>query len=1127
MTIQEIHREFSGRLHAVRRRENRAALAGGVLLTASAATVLALLGVSIEAVFHLGSVPRTVLVMLIGAFTCGVAVRMVVLPLARLLGLARTATDEELADRVGRAFPGVQDRLVNLLQLADDAVATRHYSGPLIQAALERGRREFASFDFTSTVDFSAAKRWGFRAAVVALAAVAFCLFLPSTAFDSTYRLLHFSSSFIPPQPFRFEIDPGSREVVRGETVPVRIRLIGEQRSELVLMSRPLGQRTTEEQVLHPAADGVFHAEFSSLKITTTYSARAGDVTSGEYTLAVVERPVVTSLRLRLAFPAYAGIPPRELDENTGDVTALEGTRIAFHVQANKPLAGASLVFSDGTESPLTLAEHGASGTLAVGRSLRYHLLLRDAEGRTNADPIEYAIRAVPDAPPTAAIPVPGTNMDIAENTQVSLLVRITDDYGFSSLRLAYRLTQSRYEQPAAGYTYTQIPLPAGLRTEGQIAHLWPLTGLHLVPEDVVSYYVEVFDNDRIRGPKSGKSEVFTLRLPSLEEVFADVETGHEKSLEGMKDALDQAREARRELEELQQEMRKEQQKSSWEQQKKAEQMSSQYKEIQKKLDDVASTVDKMVQEMKENQVLSPQTLEKYQELQQLMQDLNSPEFAEALKKLQEQMQQTSPEEMRRALEQFSFSEEAFRKSIERTMNLLKRIQIEQKLDEVVKRTAELQKAQEEIARQTEQANPQDRDRLAELASQQKKLQEELDRLAKEMSDLSRKMDDFPGEMPTQDMEQAMQEMEQSDIDEQMAQSAADLQQQQPQSARQQQQKAMQGLGKMMQRLQQTQQNLQQNQQREVVNAMRRALQDLLALSRREEELKNQSRSLEPNSRAFRENAQEQMEVMRDLGRVTESMGRISQRTFGITPEMGKAIGDAMRGMDQAMQSLEQRNGGAAGDQQEGAMASLNAAANMVQGALGSMMQPGGQGMGMAGFMQRLQQMSGAQQGINQGTRNMGGMTPQRAAEMGRLAGEQGMVRKSLEQLAREAAGAGELSRMLGDLNRVAQEMREVQTDLAQGNVNPETLRKQDRILSRLLDSQRSTRERDYEKKRRAESGNTQARTSPGPLDPDGAGGRTLLQQDMLKAMEEGYAPDYQELIRKYFELLEQQPPRR
>jgi hypothetical protein len=132
-------------------------------------------------------------------------------------------------------------------------------------------------------------------------------------------------------------------------------------------------------------------------------------------------------------------------------------------------------------------------------------------------------------------------------------------------------------------------------------------------------------------------------------------------------------------------------------------------------------------------------------------------------------------------------------------------------------------------------------------------------------------------------------------------------------------------------------------------------------------------------------------------------------------------------------------------------------------------------------------------------------------------------VRKSLEQLAKEAAQAGDLSKILGDLNNVAQEMREVQTDLAQGNVNPETLRKQDRIVSRLLDSQRSARERDFEKRRKAESGTNVARRSPGAIDLSTQEGKSQLRQDMLKALEEGYSRDYEDLIRKYFELLEQE----
>jgi hypothetical protein len=112
---------------------------------------------------------------------------------------------------------------------------------------------------------------------------------------------------------------------------------------------------------------------------------------------------------------------------------------------------------------------------------------------------------------------------------------------------------------------------------------------------------------------------------------------------------------------------------------------------------------------------------------------------------------------------------------------------------------------------------------------------------------------------------------------------------------------------------------------------------------------------------------------------------------------------------------------------------------------------------------------------------------------------------------------------MLGDLNTLAREMQEVQTDLARGSVTNETMRKQERILSRLLDSQRSARERDFEQQRRAETGRSTARSLPPQSDPSSLEGTSRLRRDLLRALEEGYAPDYQELIRKYYEALERQ----
>ncbi|MBI3192945.1 MAG: hypothetical protein HYZ34_00600 [Ignavibacteriae bacterium] len=101
--------------------------------------------------------------------------------------------------------------------------------------------------------------------------------------------------------------------------------------------------------------------------------------------------------------------------------------------------------------------------------------------------------------------------------------------------------------------------------------------------------------------------------------------------------------------------------------------------------------------------------------------------------------------------------------------------------------------------------------------------------------------------------------------------------------------------------------------------------------------------------------------------------------------------------------------------------------------------------------------------------------------------------------------------------------MQEVQTDLEQGDVNPETLQKQERILSRLLDSQRSMREKDFEKRRRSEAGKNQQRQSPTDIDFTTQEGKNKLREELLKVLEGKYSKDYENLIRKYFEELEKE----
>jgi DNA repair exonuclease SbcCD ATPase subunit len=248
-------------------------------------------------------------------------------------------------------------------------------------------------------------------------------------------------------------------------------------------------------------------------------------------------------------------------------------------------------------------------------------------------------------------------------------------------------------------------------------------------------------------------------------------------------------------------------------------------------------------------------------------------------------------------------------------------------------------------------------------------------------------------------------------------------------------------------------------------------------------------------------------------------LSELSQKSFAVTPEMGKAIGEALARMNSAMRALDARNGAMASREQGQAMAALNRAAMQVQSALQAMMQGGGSGAGS--LMQQLQKMAGQQMSINMQTQQMGGMSQQQISEAARLAKEQAAIQKSLEELNREAQQSGEQQKLLGDLQRIAEEMKEVVKNLEQNDINPETIKKQERILSRLLDASKSVRERDFEKKRKAETGTQITRRSPKEIDLNSLEGKNQLHEELLKALEQGYSKDYQELIRKYFEELE------
>ncbi|HEY6437284.1 MAG TPA: hypothetical protein VIY47_11900, partial [Ignavibacteriaceae bacterium] len=225
------------------------------------------------------------------------------------------------------------------------------------------------------------------------------------------------------------------------------------------------------------------------------------------------------------------------------------------------------------------------------------------------------------------------------------------------------------------------------------------------------------------------------------------------------------------------------------------------------------------------------------------------------------------------------------------------------------------------------------------------------------------------------------------------------------------------------------------------------------------------------------------------------------------------------------VQAMKNRNGLLAVNQQEEAMKSLNESAMMMKNSMESMMQGGSQG-GMMSMMQQLQGLSGQQMNLNNMTQMLqqmqqGGMSPQQQSEMQRLGQQQQLIQKSLEQLNKEAKLSGQSSKLPSDLDNILNKMQEVITDMQGEKLNDELIQKQENILSKLLDAQRSLNERDYEKERESRTGENVSRNFPAELNFNSPNSLDKIRDALNKAVREGYSRDYENLIRKYYEILQ------
>ena len=1119
MSTKSYYKEITDKIDRLSKKEFESLLLIGIQLTIIGIFQLFIAFAFLEMLGSFSSTIRTLLFFFCLLISISLFAYLIIRPLIKYLNFFSRKNYFKYAKIIGDFFPFIKDDLLNALQLVELKSDSIHYSTELKDAAFQQIYYKTKSINFSDSINFERSKKlFKFFTGTVIIGTI-LLIFVPGLK-AASYRLVNFNKEFIPPAKFGFVIEPGDKEITKGQDINITASVIGPIPSYVSIGIKYTEQTDYDFKNLSADSSGLFAFRIPAVRSTFNYFIKAEEVESSLYTITVIDRPVIKNLDVTIIPPAYSKLPVINQKDN-GNITALTGSQVQHFISTTKEnLKNVKLVFSDSSEFPLKPEGRNAAGNFKIKKDVDYKIIITDKDGNQNDNPVIYSIKALPDEYPSIEMISPNKNVSLGQYDRLLLMVKVSDDYGFTKLILHYRLSSSHREKAQENFLSMEIPLSKTSKEE-DINYIWNLSQLNLAVDDVVSYYLEIFDNDYISGPKSSKTNTFTARIPSLDELFKDVDETQNTSEKKLNESLNDAQNLKEELEKLNQDLKQNKKDITWQEKERIEKALDKFDNLGKKIDDIKKDLANMQNDLQKNNLLSKETLQKYMELQKLFDEMSSDEMKKAMEKMQDLLQKLNRNQIQQAMQNMQFNEDAIKKSIKRTLQLLKRVQIEQKMDEIQKRTEELTKQLDDLKGQTNKNDLSNENQKQELTDKQKDVTEGLKNLDEKMNELQNKMSEFK-DMPNDLMEETMEDLQKQQNQELSKDAQQNLMNEQKQQAMQNQSMLSQNMQQLQQQMNNMQQHMQQQNQRQVFNDMMKVLDNLLTLSKDQEDLKNKSTDLSSNSTRFDENAEKQNNLERNMFKITSQLNELSKKTFAITPEMAKALGDAIRHMQQSTNALQNRNSYSSANEQGKAMGSLNEAATLMKSSMESMMNGGGSGGGMMSLMQQLQKLSQQQMNLNNLTQmlNQGSLTIQQQAELQRLAQQQELIRKSLDQLNEEAKKAGETKKLPADLDKILSEMQEVVTDMKTKRVNDDLIQKQERILSKLLDAQKSINERDFEKERESKSGENFAKQSPDELNLP-VKTKSQLTDELNRAVREGYTKDYENLIRKYYEALQ------
>ncbi|HPL02338.1 MAG TPA: hypothetical protein PLE59_02320 [Bacteroidales bacterium] len=1002
---------------------------------------------TIENLFWLNSTFRLILLILLIISLTTFFSYYIALPVLRYFGLLREKSYKDFALLLGN-YSNTDDKILSALELFELNELNKN---ELLLNELSRRSNELSKINIKNFLNIKEYYKW--IIGNISILAIFFTLSFtfPKQFINPLVRISNYNKIFPKDYGFRVNILNTNFYTESGKSFVLNFEITGDKiPKDIYILSN--GNQFIPKKTLNNRYEYIFE----NITENTIFQIIAEDWSSDKYEIKVYNKPNIYRLVANIIYPNYTKINNEQF-VNIFSYSVPRGTKIMFSFNVKD---ADSLIIVNGDKLNKYSVKNKLDYQIQILKNESIQIITKSIQSPLQ-DTTNIYITEIPDAYPQILVQVQKDTFSIMH---YYVSGSISDDYGFTKLLAIYKLT--RKDSTING------KIPINISNNDLIQNFnfdVDFSFLNLQPDDIIHFYLEIYDNDAMAGPKATKSREYEIKIPTKEEIQIEQSKQLQAANSKFSNIQKELNDIKNELKQLENQWKLER-KFNYEQKQK-------WENLIKKQNDIINEL----QNLEQNLQLSPsydenlEIYEKIQQIDELIKSINLDELNEYLENLQKLMENN--ELKSEDIEEFKSQNEELNKMLDRQIDLLKRLDIEKNLRETFDEFKDLSKQFDELSKK------QDLDELTkqnELKQMLEKQFEKYDSLLKENEKLSEpfKMENIESEEQT--------------INNEVQQAEQNLQKNNQKKANENQKNTSQQLNDLANKLEQNLEKQLQEENAEDATALRQLLKNVLLASFEQENLIKNLYMQNPRLSNYQDYVRKQYELQEVMKRTKDSLYMIGKRQPMVSNFIFDEINKIEKESKKAINNLNNWTFGPAAINQQNLMTSLNNLALFLSDVLqqmeqqNSMSQMNSDGAmkcnnpkntgnsndskpSMKTLKQLQQDLNKQMEALQKEMQNGKKQGKEISEALAKMAAQQEAIRRAMQQIKEQMSKEGNLKNA-SFVQQMIEDMEKTEKDLYNKNLTYETIKRQKQIEIRMLEAEKAEQQQETDNLRKSET---------------------------------------------------------